>query len=471
MLCGASMKLTPEQIADCASGLIEFTATTFKHRTGGDFIINRHHVDIANTLERVVLGDITRLIINMPPRSGKTELAVKNFMAWCIGLFPKSQFIHASYSKRLASSNTYEARSIIGSDIYGQIFPHIALAQDSRAKDEFRTALGGVIYAAGSGGSITGYGAGSMGDGFGGAVIIDDPHKAAEGNSKLALQNVIDWYSNTISSRINSPETPIIVVMQRLNENDLSGWLLDGGSGEEWHHLNIPAIDERGSSFWPDQFPLQMLERLRESNQYVFAGQYMQTPSPAGGGIFKDEWWRYYDTAPMIKHRMIFADTAQKTAEQNDYSVFQCWGYGVEGQAVVLDQIRGKWEAPELLAQARAFWSKHKAVNGLGVLRSMKVEDKVSGTGLIQTLKREGVTVLPIQRNRDKVSRAYDVAPIIESGRVFLPRNAAWLSDFLHEFSAFPNGKHDDQIDPCIDALNELEYGNKSVGMVLGGGR
>ena len=464
------MNLTPEQIADCKSGLLDFTATTFKSRTGSEFKINRHHIDIADTLERVVLGDITRLIINMPPRSGKTELAVKSFIGWSMGLFPKAQFIHSSYSKRLASSNTYEARSIIGSDIYREIFPHIRLAQDSRAKDEFRTQQGGIVYAAGSGGAITGYGAGSMGDGFGGAVIIDDPHKADEGNSKLALQGVADWYQNTISSRVNSPETPIIIIMQRLNEIDLSGWLLDGGSGEEWYHLNIPAITDDGGSFWPEQFPINNLHRMREANQYVFSGQYMQTPSPAGGGIFKDEWWGYYDTAPMIKHRTIYADTAMKTGEANDYSVFQCWGESAEGKAVLLDQIRGKWEAPELLAQARAFWSKHRAVASMGILRSMKIEDKASGTGLIQTLRRDGVTVLPIQRNKDKVTRAHDVAAILQSGRVLIPSSAPWLSDYLHEFSAFPHAKHDDQVDPTIDALTDLAYGKKHMGMITGGG-
>jgi predicted phage terminase large subunit-like protein len=243
--------------------------------------------------------------------------------------------------------------------------------------------------------------------------------------------------------------------MQRLHENDLSGFLLEGGNGETWEHVNIPAITSEGKSFWAEQFPLDDLHRMEKTDAYRFAGQYMQNPAPIGGGLLKDEWWRYYTHPPVVTHRIIYADTAQKTKEHNDYSVFQCWGLTKDKQAILLDQSRGKWEAPELLVQARAFYAKHKALD-VGVLRAMKIEDKVSGTGLIQTLKREGIPVLPIQRNTDKVTRAMDVAPMIQSGNVLLPQNAPWLSDFLAEASVFPNGAHDDQLDPMFDAISDL---------------
>ena len=269
-------------------------------------------------------------------------------------------------------------------------------------------------------------------------------------------KNVIDWFTTTMESRKNRPDTPIIVIMQRLHEDDLAGYLLSGGNGEEWEHLNIPAIDDAGESFWPVQFPVDDLRRMEKANSYRFAGQYMQRPAPVGGGIFKDEWWRYYTSPPQVSRRTIYADTAQKTKQENDWSVFQCWGETPTGQAVMLDQMRGKWEAPELLAQARAFWNKHKAVTGQGILRALKIEDKVSGTGLIQTLKREGIPIVPIQRSTDKVVRAYDAAPLIESGNVMLPQNATWLADYLAEFSAFPNGAHDDQVDPTMDAVTDM---------------
>ena len=426
----------------------------FRARKGADLKPNWHQVAICNALERVVIGDCRRLIINIPPRSGKTELAVINFIAWCMGNFPDSEFIHASYSKRLATNNTWNARAVMQHEVFAQIFGKPALRDDSNAKDEFRTEQGGVVYATGNDGTITGYGAGGMGDRFKGAILIDDPHKAGEGNSDTMRQNVIDWFSTTMESRKNSPTTPIILIMQRLHESDLSGFLLSGGNGEKWEHLNIPAINNDGQSFWPEQFPLDDLKRLEQTNSYRFAGQYMQNPAPVGGGIFKDEWWQYYDAAPTFKWRGIYADTAMKTKEQNDYSVFQCWGVTENGKAYLLDMIRGKWEAPELLAQARSFWNKHKA--GASTLRHMKVEDKASGTGLIQTLKREGVPVLPIQRSIDKVTRAMDAAPSIEAGHVYLPRNAPFVSDMLMEASQFPNAAHDDTLDPLMDAISDM---------------
>lgn len=446
--------MSPEQIAECRTDLLTFTKTLFEARKGIPLKENWHQEAICHALERVVISKSKRLIINVPPRSGKTELAVINFIAWCMGNWPDSEFIHASYSKRLATNNTFNARAVMQHEAYAAIFGSPQMRGDSNAKDEFRTEQGGVVYATGNDGTITGYGAGKMRNTFGGALLIDDPHKAGEANSPVMRQNVIDWFSTTMESRKNSPETPIIIIMQRLHEKDLSGFLLGGGNGEAWDHVNIPAIED-DRSFWPEQFPLDDLRRMESTDAYRFAGQYMQNPAPIGGGIFKDEWWRYYQVAPALEYRAIYADTAMKTKEQNDYSVFECWGKTKEGKAVILDMVRGKWEAPELLIQARAFWAKHRAMEN-GTLRAMKVEDKASGTGLIQTLKREGVPVIPIQRNTDKVTRAMDVAPQIQAGNVLLPQSAPWLSDLLAEASVFPNGAHDDQLDPLMDAISDM---------------
>lgn len=417
---------------------------------------NWHQRKICQSLEQVLLGRVNRLLINVPPRSGKTETAVKSFIGWGMGMFPDSEFIHASYSKRLATSNTYEVRAMMQNETYKEIFPWTALQDDSKARDEFRTAQGGIVYATGADGTITGYGAGKMRPGFGGAIIIDDPHKAGDANSSVMRKNVIDWYQQTMESRLNKRSDPIIIIMQRLHEDDLSGWLLGGGSGEKWNHINIPARTDEGTSFWPEQFPDEMLDRLESSSPYVFAGQYMQRPSPLGGGLFRDNWWRYLAAPPPIQWRTIYADTAQKTADHNDYSVFQCWGYSVTGQAVMLDMIRGKWEAPELEAMARAFWAKHKATQNQGALRAMKVEDKVSGTGLIQTLKREGIPIIGIKRNVDKITRAFDAAPLIESGNVILMQDVPHLTDFISEASTFPNAAHDDMIDAAMSAISDI---------------
>ena len=448
--------MTPSEQAANHQRLYKFARTVYRARTNQELLPNAHQVAICHHLEQVFTGDIKRLIINVPPRSGKTEIAVKAFIAWTIGLHPDAEFIHASYSKRLATSNAYDIRAMMQHETYRAIFPWVSLQDDSKAKDEFRTSKGGIVYATGADGTITGYGAGKMREGFGGAIIIDDPHKAGEATSTIMRQNVIDWYQTTIQSRLNKPDTPIIVIMQRLHEEDLSGWMLGGGSGEHWDSLVIPARDPDGSSFWPEQFPPEMLDRLEQSSPYVFAGQYMQRPSPIGGGIFKDDWWQFYEAMPPLKWRSIYADTAQKTKEQNDYSVFQCWGQTQTGQIVLLDMVRGKWEAPELETMARAFWNKHKAASDKGPLRAFKVEDKVSGTGLIQKLKREGIPIIPIQRNIDKVTRAFDAAPYVQSGNVYLMRDLDNLADFMSEASVFPNGTHDDMIDAAMSAISDM---------------
>jgi predicted phage terminase large subunit-like protein len=428
----------------------------FRAKRNIDMLENWHQTRICDALEQVLLGNTKRLIINVPPRSGKTEVAVKAFISWAMGLSPDSEFIHASYSKRLATANAYDIRAMMQHEAYKLVFPWLKLQDDSKAKDEFRTTAGGIVYATGAEGTITGYGASKMRDSFGGAIIIDDPHKAGEATSPVMRQSVIDWYQSTIQSRLNKPDGPIIIIMQRLHEEDLSGWLLNGGSGEKWEHLVIPARDESGQSFWPEQFPPEMLDRLELTSPYVFAGQYMQRPAPLGGGIFKDEWWRFFDAMPPLKHRSIYADTAQKTKEQNDYSVLQCWGVTQDNQMVMLDMARGKWEAPELETMARAFWQKHNSQTYYGPLRAFKVEDKVSGTGLIQKLKREGIPIVPIQRNVDKVTRAFDAAPYIQSGNVYLMRSTPHLADFLAESAVFPNGSHDDMIDATMSAISDL---------------
>jgi predicted phage terminase large subunit-like protein len=450
------MTIDPHDHAQLLTRLYPFTKYMFRARRGTNMLENWHQREVCKALERVILGKTNRLIINIPPRSGKTEIAVKSFIAWAMGLYPDAEFIHASYSKRLATSNTYEVRAMMQSQEYRAIFPWTALQDDSKAKDEFRTAQGGIVYSTGADGTITGYGASKMREAFGGAIIIDDPHKAGEATSAVMRQNVIAWYQQTISSRLNKPGGPIIIIMQRLHEEDLTGWLLAGGSGETWEHLVIPARKPDGSSFWRAQFPPDMLDRLEASSPYVFAGQYMQQPAPLGGGIFKEAWWQFLEVPPPILWRSIYADTAQKTKEQNDYSVLQCWGRTVNGQAILLDMVRGKWEAPELETMARAFWAKHKAINDQGTLRAFKVEDKVSGTGLIQKLKREGIPMIGVQRDRDKVTRAFDAAPFVQSGNVLIMRNLSGLVDFMSEAATFPNAAHDDMIDCAMTGITDI---------------
>lgn len=301
-------------------------------------------------------------------------------------------------------------------------------------------------------------------------VILDDPHSVDDANSVAKLAGDITTFREALPSRVNNDKSAIVIIMQRLNEADVSAVAIELG----YDHLCIPMRYERGRSKWfvgagdprtvegelmfPERFPEEQVEKLeRTMGSYAVAGQLQQRPAPRGGGIIKTAWFGSYDALPNLEWRTIYADTAQKTGQENDYSVFECWGRTDTGQAVLIDLLRGKWEAPDLLAEARKFWLKHQAAHH-SPLRAMKVEDKVSGTGLIQTLRREGIPILPIQRHRDKTTRAYDAAPFIEAGNVLLPSWAEWLDAFLAEVATFPSGANDDQLDPMFDAIADVQF-------------
>lgn len=446
-----------------------FARYMFKLRRGYNWIQAPHHKIICDALMRVYRGECKRLIINVPPRYSKTELVVVNFAAWAMGNAPDAEFIHTSYSGTLATNNSFQARELVQYDEYREIFPEVEIRGDSNAKNEWRTLNGGVFYATGAMGTITGYGAGKHRDGFGGAIIIDDPHKADEAKSNIKRRNVIEWFSTTLESRKNSINTPIILIMQRLHQEDLAGWLLNGGNGEEWEHISLPALRDDGTALWPAKHDVETLKRMEASNRFVFAGQYQQRPTAQGGNIIRGEWFQLYDIAPRIKYRMIYADTAQKTAEHNDYSVFEEWGLGEDGKLYLLDMIRGKWEIPELERRAPSFWNKCKAEDMAtrGQLRQMKIEDNASGTGLIQRIRIDHrIPVAGIKRSKDKYTRVTDVLGYIESGYVCLPRNAPFLSDFVGECEAFTaddSHPHDDQIDPMVDAINDMLAGGNTA--------
>jgi predicted phage terminase large subunit-like protein len=456
-----------------------FVRYFFKHTTGKKFQVAAHHQRIADTLTKVVKGEITRLIINIPPRYGKTEMAVKMFVAWCLANNPAAKFIHLSYSDDLALDNSSAIRDLVKHEEFQRLFP-TPLKADSDSKKKWYTENGGGVYATAAGGAITGFGAGSIdrqieipelpANGFGGCVVIDDPIKPDDAFSDTMRNRINRRFNNTIASRVNSPDTPIILIMQRLHEQDMTGFLLDGGSDEEWHHLCLSAVNDDDEALWPEKHSREKLASMERADAYTFAGQYRQRPSPLGGGIIKGDWLGRYVNLPKIKWRKIYADTAQKTAERNDYSVFQCWGLGEDGRIYLLDQLRGKWEAPDLKRQALAFWQKHNAPemrDSRGALRQMAVEDKASGTGLIQDLRRAGgIPIAPIERTKDKLTRVMDVVGQIEAGNVCIPENAAFTPAFIAEcesFTADDTHLHDDQIDPMADAINDMLSGSLSV--------
>lgn len=414
-------------------------------------------------LEAVTDGRISRLLMNVPPGTMKSLLTGVIWPAWEWGPKgkPGMRFLGTAHKQDLAIRDAMKCRRLIASDWYQERWP-IALVSDQNAKSKFENAATGFREAMAFT-SMTG----SRGD----RIVLDDPLSADDANSDAALRAAELTFTEALPTRVNNDKSAIVVIMQRLNERDTSGVILDRGL--PYVHLCLPMrfdasrrcttpifTDPRtydGELLFPERFSEDQVKDLEVTmGSYASAGQLQQRPAPRGGGIFKAEWLRFWQVQPALEWRVIYADTAQKTGQDNDFTVLECWGRSTVGQAVLLDMIRGKWEAPELLVQARAFWLKHQAQPG-APLRAMKVEDKVSGTGLIQTLRREGIPVLPIQRDRDKISRAHDGAPFMESGNVLLPESAPWLSDFLGELTGFPFGAHDDQIDPMLDAIKEVQ--------------
>lgn len=443
-----------------------FLTYTFFEKYNKPFKMNHHHYAMFEAMEAVKNREIKRLIINVPPRYSKTEIVSVGFPAWGLAHNPSSSFLHASYEQDLVLNNSNKVIDILNLDCYQKMFPETRLKRKIPSAEHWNTTKNGEFYAVSTGGGITGFGAGDIYDhGFSGAILIDDPHKVQEVKSELSRQTIINWFTDTLYSRLNNKNIPIILIMQRLHEEDLSGFLLDGGSGEEWHHLCLPAIDENGKALWRFKHTLRDLDQIKKMSAGVFAGQYMQSPTPADGGIFKDEYWRYYDpkNPPNFDYKIMTVDCAEKEKEVNDFTVMQIWGRYLN-RAYLIDQQKIKTEGVNIKTFFKAFYKKYKP-------RLCYVEDKSAGTGLIQSIKKDpddAIPVIPVQQKKSKYERAKDIEGYLINNLVYLPENDEDLhldlSDFLYEHKIFPNGKHDDQVD---DTTLGVKMTLQSSGLIL----
>lgn len=445
-----------------------FVSYFFYHQKLLKFDFAEHHDLLIDALLDVYHGRTQNLIINIPPRFGKTELIIIMFSAWCFVKNPNCEFIHLSFSDPLVMDNSDRIRQIIKSKEFQTLWPSLKTKHTKDSKSSWGLGSSGSFLAVQSGGTVTGFGAGRLDeyDGenfrFSGCLLIDDPLKPDDARSDLARNSVNRRWDETIKTRRNSQYTPTIVIMQRLHVDDFVAMLLKDRS-MEWRHIVLPAILDEGTekerSMWPRKFNLEALKKIQSQNKHQFATQYQQAPYALGGEIIKGSWFGRYRIPPKIKYRKIFADTAMKTGERNDYSVFECWGVGEDNKLYLLDMIRGKWEAPELKRRAIDFWNKHKE-DKTSQLRTMVVEDKASGTGLIQDIKRDGkIPIAGLERTKDKLTRVMDILSYIESGYVMLPEEASYVSEFISECESFTSDDshyHDDQIDPMCDAINEM---------------
>jgi predicted phage terminase large subunit-like protein len=422
---------------------------------GAPFLPNWHIQAIAYQLDRVRRGEITRLIINLPPRYLKSLTVSVAFTAFLLGHEPRRRIFAISYGDELSAKHASDFRSIVHSPWYERAFPKMRI---SRSVDgELITTKRGFRRSTSVLGPLTGLG----GDLF----IIDDPQKPVDAQSEPRRTSLNQWFSNTLMSRLDNKETgAIIVVMQRVHMDDLSGFL--SSSSDDWEVLSLPAIAEveetipigNGESY-PRRVgealhpALESLDTVRKQQQRmgpdVFAAQYQQSPVPAGGAMIKRAWLRYYDEVP---ERTYYAkviqswDTAAKDGAQNDWSVCTTWLVADE-QFYLLDLTRGRYEYPQLRDTAVALAKRFSPDKIL-------IEDASTGIALAQELKQfHDYYVNPVPVGRDKIGRLYVQQAKFAAGRVQFPRGAPFLAELEAELLVFPQSRTDDQVDSISQAL------------------
>jgi len=424
----------------------------------------------------LVEGKKPKLVIEAPPQHGKSEQII-DFISWLSGKNPSIKTIYTSFSERLGIRANLRLQRIYDGKTYKSIFPETLINNAEIAKTsgsflrnrELLEYVGqeGFFRNTTVGGSITGEGL-DLG-------IVDDPIKGREEAGSITVRNKKwDWFTDDFFTRF-SEDAGLLCILTRWHIDDPIGRLK--AIMPEVKTVSYPAIAVRkeknrveGEALFPEHKSLEfILERKSAMATANFESLYQQNPILIGGNIIKGEYFRMYSILPKLLYRNIYADTAQKTKESNDYTVFECWGKGEDGNIYLVDLWRGKWDSVDLERNAILFWNKHNVFDAknpdfnhqtLGKLRAFKVEDKVSGTGLIQALsKKSQIPVVAIQRNVDKYTRICDNLGYIESGYVHLPQNAGFTQAFIaecEEFSADDSHSFDDQVDPLMDAIEDM---------------
>jgi predicted phage terminase large subunit-like protein len=450
----------PRAVIDAVqrSDFCSFVQGVFPIVSGGaQLLLNWHIEAMAEAVSKVLRGEIRRLIITVPPRSLKSICASVALPAYALGLDPTARIICVSYSESLARKHANDCRAVMGSSRYRRLFPGTRISRSKDTELEVMTTARGFRLATSVGGTLTGRG--------GNLIIIDDPMKPQDAQSDSARQNVLQWYGNTLLSRLDNKATDaIIVVMQRLHLDDLVGHLIEEGG---WTHLNLPAIAEIdesiplgggrvhhrliGDVLHPEREPLAELNKLKRTmGSLEFAAQYQQQPVPTEGNLVKWPWFRFYDEPPELlsTDRIIVSwDTAMSSKELADYSA--CVVLHVRGQTVyVRDVFRARLDYPDLRRKVIEMDWHWRRVN-----YALFVEKKGSGMSLLQDLRQHDIYASGIEPEGDKIMRMSEQTARIEAGSVLLPRQAPWLDEFRHEVLAFPYCRYNDQVDALSQGL------------------
>jgi predicted phage terminase large subunit-like protein len=435
---------------------------TFVERVWPSFIAGRHHAKMAAAFEEVANGTCKRLIINMPPRHTKSEFASYLLPAWFLGKFPGKKIIETAHTAELAVGFGRKVRNLVDSDPYKSIFPNVGLQSDSKAAGRWATNHGGDYFAIGVGGAVTGKGADIL--------IIDDPHSeqeatVAESNPEI-YDKTYEWYTSGPRQRLQ-PGGAIVIVMTRWSKKDLTGQVLKSAfqrGGEEWKVIEFPAILPSGNPLWPEFWPIEQLEALRnELPSGKWQAQYQQQPTSDVNAIVKREWWKNWedDTPPACEFIIQSWDTAFLKTQRSDYSACTTWGVFYQdddagfsqANLILLNAIKKRMEFPELKQRAFEEWKEWEP-------DALIVEAKASGTPLLFELRAMGIPVQEYtpSKGNDKIARLNAVADIFASGRVWVP-GTRWADELIEEVASFPSGEHDDLVDSMTQALLRFRRG------------
>lgn len=464
-----------EEIASILrSSFLEFTKYFYPVLTGRAFIISdpigreSHHITIAKALSSAARLEIPnhRLLVNISPGSGKSTM-LSMWVAWTMATYPDARFLYISYSKVLAAKHTETIKRIMQLSQYQHLFK-VKIRHDSKAREYFQTTDGGAVAAFGSGGAITGQDAGLPGlDRFSGAVIIDDAHKPDEVHSDTIRQSVIDNYRETIQQRARGINVPYIFIGQRLHEDDLGAYLIAGKDGYEWHKVVLKGIDEAGNALYPEVDPLEKLLKKQETDPYVFASQYQQDPIPAGGALFKPEWFVLLDEEPDILYSFITCDTAETSKSYNDATVFSFFGiYEIESYGVKtgmhglhwIDTLECRIEPKDLKETFLQFWAESMRYKKPPQL--VAIEKKSTGGTLLSLLDEiRTIRLMDIPRTREqgsKTKRFLSAQPYIAERRVSFPANGRHVKlciEHMIKITANETHRWDDIADTAADAI------------------
>jgi predicted phage terminase large subunit-like protein len=440
--------------------LASFINKVFTSLNPGSNYDHNWHIDlIADYLSAVSKGQITRLIINIPPRCLKSIAVTVAWPAWILGHDPSKRIIAASFANSLSTKHSLDCKSIIQAPWYKELFPQTILSKKHNQKSKYLTIQNGFRMATSVGGMITGEG--------GDILIIDDPHNPSHIYSNKRRSKVIEWFESSFASRLNNKKSgSIVLVMQRLHMDDLAGYLLSSAP-DIWQLLKIPLIAEENKIYQImgktySQEEGEILHRARYSEEILvktenemgrsnFRAQYMQEPISDNISMLKPPEIAFYDELDVAMSYLVQSwDTAIKTSNSSDYSVCTIWGVK-EGSYYLLHMHRAKLSYPELKNQAIKLTNRYKP-------KFILIEDHASGQSLIQDLRSEGMmNLIGIKQKIDKITRFAAVVGLFQSGVVKIPKHSTWVKPFIKELTEFPHSKHDDIVDSVTQFLGYMK--------------